>query len=155
MLPRIVLIGLTGLLIGAATPELKTKTQFCKDLQGSWDFVLHRDDRGNEYDACLYGFPRLVVRGQSMRESPGGTCLYGVRGYRLDPYCEKAIDIIEARYENGKYNENNLSRYPAIYCVDGDTLRIAVDYTRRHRPKKFPNDFSPDFDVYIFKRVHP
>jgi hypothetical protein len=163
---RLILAGLTSLLLAAGPPEDDSQTQtrkdYLEDLEGTWDltnYYMLFNDFPDNLSPCFFGYPRVVIDGQRVKLVRGHTSfLAGLRRHRRNSSSTDAMDLIAAApgAAHGTYDEMKLVTFPAIYSIKGDELRIAVGDSGGRRPKGYPRDGEKyEFACYTFKRVKP
>jgi uncharacterized protein (TIGR03067 family) len=115
-------------------------------LQGTWTVQSVESDLGARPQADLKD-ERIIVQGQRWIRQ-GGHKEGGEDWIEIAPSGEAgAIDFVYPRA--GKQGED--LRFPGRYHLDGDTLKIVVNFGGRERPKEFK--VAKDTYVSVYQRA--
>jgi uncharacterized protein (TIGR03067 family) len=140
----VVALGVVGLLTAAEPRESKTVNEEAKAMEGSWE--LASGDLGGQK------LPEVVVKTFSLVIKEGK---YTVKStspddkgtVRIDPSKQpKEMDV------TGEEGPNKGKNYPAIYELDGDSLKICYDLDGKKRPTEFRSAAGTKQFLATYKR---
>ncbi len=151
MKPRILVVLLVGLLLGAGAPSPKEKEDAAKQeqqkLQGTWKPASIENGGEKRPEKDLKHFT-LTVAGAKMTAKDGDELL-DESTFTLDPSAKpKTIDLTSTGGpDKGKAHKG-------IYLLEDDTLTMCVT-DGKERPDAFVSKATSDFTLIVLKRQKP
>jgi uncharacterized protein (TIGR03067 family) len=125
----LVAAGVVGLLTAAEPGDPKKVNEEAKAMEGTWEFVSAELGGQKLPDEVLKTMTLVLRDGKYTVKSPGPDDTGTVR---LDPTRRpKELDVA------GLEGPNKGKSFPAIYELDGDSLKVCYDLDGKKRPTEF------------------
>ena len=118
-----------------------------KSIQGTW-LPAEAELGGQKFPDEVRKTIKLVIEGDKYTVTVGAQPDRGT--LKLDPSAKpKAMDV------TGTDGPNKGKKIPAIYELDGDTLRICYDLSGKSRPTEFKTREGTQLFLVTYKREKP
>jgi len=144
----LVLLALSGIVLGAGGSQNESLKQEVDRLQGTWapqSSITEGVEAAKEELAVL----RLIIKGNRWSYSIGGgkSVFQPEPKFTVNPKANpKTLDVVSVK-QKGK------SLLRAIYELEGDTLKICFAVGDAERPKEFKSTARSRSGITVYKRV--
>ncbi|HEY2783663.1 MAG TPA: TIGR03067 domain-containing protein [Fimbriiglobus sp.] len=140
----LVIAGVVGLLTAAEPQDKKKVNEGAKAMNGTWELTSGEVGGKKFPDSVVKTLTLILKDGNYTVKSPGpddtGTVHYD------ETKKPKELDV------KGEEGPNKGKSYPAIYELDGDTLKICYDLDGKKRPTEFKSTAGTKQFLAVYKR---